>query len=326
LFVGGWLFVSSGNVSFGLIVAFLQYTERAFQPVRDIAERYTIFQAASTSAERVFGLLDQKSEILDPAEPKPLVEHPEKQEWAAVRFDKVVFGYNPEFPIIRDMSFKVEAGEKVAIVGATGAGKTSIVSLLGRNYDIQQGSITIGGVDIRSVAQKDLRHHLSLVLQDPVLFKGTIAENIRLGHPNLPEAEMIRAAHLVGADTFIEKLPGKYEHPLQERGSNISAGQRQLLSFARAIAYNPHAILILDEATSSVDTESEAIIQEALKKLLENRTAIIIAHRLSTIRDVDRVMVVERGRVVEMGTQEELIAQRGMYYQLYRNQVELVGS
>jgi ATP-binding cassette subfamily B protein len=353
LLVGGWLFINSGNVTFGLLVAFLQYTERAFQPIRDLAERYTAFQAASASSERIFGLLDQQSQVLDPENPKagpwtvdelkgqnktsrlssPTLSsdtrHLNHQSsivnpaWAEVRFDNVTFGYNPEFPIIRDMSFTIRAGEKVAIVGATGAGKTSLISLLGRNYDVQKGAVKIGGTDIREVTQKDLRHYLALVLQDPVMFKGTIADNIRLGRPDLSEAEMEEAARYVGAHEFIMKLPGGYNYALQEHGSNISAGQRQLLSFARALAYNPNAILILDEATSSVDTESEAIIQEALKKLLENRTALIIAHRLSTIQDVDRVFVLERGRLVESGTQAELLARRGYYFQLYRNQMAL---
>jgi ATP-binding cassette, subfamily B, multidrug efflux pump len=206
-------------------------------------------------------------------------------------------------------------------VGPTGAGKTSIVSLLGRHYDVQEGRITINGVDIRDVTQADLRRHLALVLQDPVLFKGTIADNIRLGNPELSAKAVREAARYVGADEFISRLPGGYDYMLQERGSNISAGQRQLISFARALAYNPHAILILDEATSSVDSESEAIIQAALKKLLQNRTALIIAHRLSTIRDVDRVLVIERGQLTETGTQEELLSQRGLYFQLYSHGV-----
>ncbi|NWJ47820.1 MAG: ABC transporter ATP-binding protein [Chloroflexi bacterium] len=327
ILVGGWLFTSGSTVTFGLLVAFLQYTERAFQPIRDLAERYTSFQAASTSSERIFGLMDMPKEVNDPVNPRPLVEDQRTlAQGLELRFEHVLFGYNPEFPVIKDMSFTIKPGEKIAIVGATGAGKTSIVSLLGRNYDIQQGSITIGGVDIREVTQEDLRQYLALVLQDPVLFKGTIAENIRLGNPHLTDAEMRHIAHQVGADAFIDSLPGGYDYALQERGANISAGQRQLLSFARAIAYNPNAILILDEATSSVDTESEAIIQDALRKLLEKRTALIIAHRLSTIRDVDRVIVVERGQIAEMGTQEELIEKRGIYFQLYRNQVELVGQ
>lgn len=345
LLVGGWLLVSNPNaITFGLLVAFYQYTERAFQPIRDLAERYTAFQAASASCERIFGLLDQSSEVVDPSHPRPLVSAESAPngatarplslqnflaapaDWASIRFDKVTFGYKPDFPVIKELSFNIEAGEKVAIVGATGAGKTSLISLLGRNYDIQQGRITIGGVDIREVSQADLRHHLALVLQDPVLFKGTIAENLRLGRSDLSQEDLEKVAGYVGAHDFIMRLPGGYEYMLQERGSNISAGQRQLLSFARALAYNPQAILILDEATSSVDTESEAQIQEALQKLLVGRTALIIAHRLSTIRDVDRVIVLDHGRVVEMGTQSDLISRHGIYFQLYRNQMALIES
>ncbi len=331
LLVAGWLYIQSGQITFGLIVAFLQYTERAFAPIRDLAEKYTSFQAASASCERIFGLLDQPSAIQDPAQPRPLVEADQKngpsgEGWAEVAFDKVIFGYNPDFPVLKEISFKVRAGEKVAIVGATGAGKTSITSLLGRNYEIQSGHITINGVDIRDVTQEDLRQHMALVLQEPVLFKGTIAENIRLGRPDLSDEAMREAAVYVGADSFIQQLPGKYAYELQERGTNLSAGQRQLLSFARALAYNPEGILILDEATSSVDSESEAIIQEALKKLLAGRTALIIAHRLSTIRDVDRIIVMEKGRIAEMGTQAELLRQGNLYYNLYLNQMSLVNK
>ena len=254
----------------------------------------------------------------------PLVEPGQQDsDWAEVRFDRVTFGYKPEHRVIKDVSFTIQPGEKVAIVGATGAGKTSLMGLLSRNYDIQDGAIRVNGVDVREVEQKDLRQHLALVLQDPLLFKGSIADNIRFGNPALTDEQVIQAARHVGADSFIEQLPGKYEYQLEERGSNISVGQRQLLSFARALAYNPHAILILDEATSSVDSESEAIIQEALKKLLENRTALIIAHRLSTIKDVDKVIVMDKGKVVEMGGQDELLAQRGWYYQLYRHQMSV---
>lgn len=332
LFGGGTLFIqnsnqagSTGVVTFGLLVAFLQYTERAFQPIRDLAERSMIFQAASASAERIFGLLDYQPEVTDPVQPQPLVED-NRQNWAEVRFDKVDFGYEAENPVLRDMSFKIRAGEKVAIVGPTGAGKTSLVSLLGRHYDVQSGRITIGGVDIRDVAQHDLRRHLALVLQDPVLLKGTVADNVRLGRSELSEEQIREACRYVGADSFIQELPGGYDYELQEGGTNLSAGQRQLISFARAIAYSPDAILILDEATSSVDTATETIIQKALEKLLKNRTALIIAHRLSTIRNVDRILVVERGRLVEQGNHQELLAKRGLYFQLCRNQLGVFDS
>ncbi|MBN9390736.1 MAG: ABC transporter ATP-binding protein [Chloroflexi bacterium] len=325
LLVAGWLFIQGGDITFGLIVAFLQYTERAFTPIRDLAEKYTSFQAASASCERIFGLLDQKAAILDPENPVELVK-PGKKDWAEVNFDKVVFGYNPEFPVIKGISFKVKPGEKIAIVGATGAGKTSITSLLGRNYEIQSGSIKVNNVDIRDVHQADLRQHLALVLQDPVLFKGTIADNIKLGRTDISDEALREAAEYVGADTFIKQLPGGYDYELQERGTNLSAGQRQLLSFARALVYNPDAILILDEATSSVDSQSEAIIQDALKKLLSGRTALIIAHRLSTVRDVDRIIVMERGHIAEMGTQAELLRMGKLYYNLYLNQMSLVNN
>ncbi len=335
LLLAGWLLSqqSQNQLTFGLLVAFLLYTERAFQPIRDLAERYTMFQAASTSCERIFGLLDQPLAVRDPVNPQTLEDiHPSAApdtrptfaNWGEVIFDKVIFGYDAAFPVLKEVSFKVQAGEKVAIVGATGAGKTSITSLLGRNYELQSGKICIEGLDIRDLTQQDLRHHLALVLQEPVIFKGTIADNIRLGRPDLSDQAMWEAATYVGADSFIRRLPGEYDYELQERGSNLSAGQRQLLSFARALAYNPQAILILDEATSSVDSESEAIIQAALKKLLAGRTALIIAHRLSTIRDVDRIIVMEQGKVAETGTQAELLSQRGLYYLLYQNQMSRV--
>ncbi|HEX2915678.1 MAG TPA: ABC transporter ATP-binding protein [Chloroflexia bacterium] len=325
LMVGGWLLMGKQGVTYGVLVAFLQYTDRTFQPIRDLAERYTLFQSASASCERIFGLLDQQSEIRDPEKPLPLVDATQaRSDWSEVSFEKVTFGYKPDHKVIKDVSFTIKPGEKVAIVGATGAGKSSLIGLLSRNYDVHEGKITVNGVDIRQVEQADLRQHLALVLQDPLLFKGTIADNIRFGNPNLTDQQVRQAARHVGADSFIENLPGGYDYPLEERGSNISVGQRQLLSFARALAYNPQAILILDEATSSVDSESEAVIQEALKKLLDNRTALIIAHRLSTIKDVDRVIVMDKGKVVEMGSQEELLARRGWYYQLYLHQMAMV--
>ncbi len=365
LFFGGWSILGHAGVTFGLLVAFQQYTDRAFAPIRDLAEKYTSFSAASISTERIFSLLAQPATLQDPPQPESLDEDTSiggamshknqgqsidgamshkmpssvlspspstnsgRQLVAAVNtpafrgdinFSHVNFSYNGENPVLQDVTFNIQAGQSVAIVGRTGAGKTSIISLLCRFYDIQAGTITLDGHDLREVAQQDLRRHIALVLQDPILFSGSIAANIRFGNEDLSIEAVQQAAQEVGADTFITRLPGGYDYQLRERGSNLSAGQRQLISFARAIAYNPNAILIMDEATANVDTESEAIIQAALQKLLVGRTSIIIAHRLSTIRNTDIVIVMEQGRVAEMGSQDELVAQRGLYYQLVRNQ------
>ena len=379
LFFGGWSILGHAGVTFGLLVAFQQYTDRAFAPIRDLAEKYTSFSAASISTERIFSLLAQPATLQDPAQPEsldapatelftsedaekgteegkvgteegilldiaPSMDYFDKSAGGAasnklspapfpliassavqtfrgnINFNHVNFSYNGENPVLQDVTFNIQAGQSVAIVGRTGAGKTSIISLLCRFYDIQAGTITLDGHDLREVAQQDLRRHIALVLQDPILFSGSIADNIRFGNEDLSIEAVQQAAQEVGADTFISKLPGGYDYQLRERGSNLSAGQRQLISFARAIAYNPNAILIMDEATANVDTESEAIIQTALQKLLVGRTSIIIAHRLSTIRNTDIVIVMEQGRVAEMGSQDELVAQRGLYYQLVRNQ------
>lgn len=318
LFFGGWGIISNIGITFGLLVAFQQYTDRAFTPIRDLAQNYTTFSAATVSTERIFSLLAQKPAIEDVPNPEKL---PEGREFkGAISFDHVNFSYDGEHPVLRDVSFHIKPGQNVAIVGRTGAGKTSIISLLCHFYDIQSGKITLDNHDIREVGQNDLRRHVSLVLQDPVMFSGTIADNIRFGNDDITMEQIKRASEQVGADTFINRLPGGYDYQLRERGSNLSAGQRQLISFARAIAYNPNAILIMDEATANVDTESEAIIQTALDKLLEGRTSIVIAHRLSTIKNADLVIVMEQGRIAEMGGQEELVAQRGFYYQLIRNQ------
>ena len=332
LFFGGWSILGNAGVTFGLLVAFQQYTDRAFAPIRDLAEKYTSFSAASISTERIFSLLAQPATLQDPAQPQSLDNNADiptaisrqTQPVSAFRgdinFSHVNFSYNGENPVLRDVTFNIKAGQSVAIVGRTGAGKTSIISLLCRFYDIQDGAIKLDSHDLRDLAQQDLRRHIALVLQDPVLFSGTIADNIRFGNEDISIEAVRQAAEGVGADTFITKLPGGYDYQLRERGSNLSAGQRQLISFARAIAYNPNAILIMDEATANVDTESEAVIQAALQKLLVGRTSIIIAHRLSTIRNTDIVIVMEQGRVAEMGSQDELVAQRGLYYQLVRNQ------
>jgi ATP-binding cassette, subfamily B, multidrug efflux pump len=300
----------------GMLVAFIQYTDQAFQPIRQIAERYNTLQGAMASSERVFGVLDTPEDILDPVEPRSLPK-PIRGE---IAFKDVVFGYNPGEPVLKGISFTIPAGQSVAVVGATGAGKTSLVSLMARFYDIQEGSITLDGVDIRELRQAELRRHVSAVPQDPVCFSGTIASNIRLHDESITDDQMRQAAEVSNAAAFIERLPGTYEYEVRERGTNLSVGQRQLLAFARAIAFNPEVLLILDEATSSVDTETEALMQTALDRLMHGRTSIVIAHRLSTIRGVDRILVLHRGKLVEDGSHEELLAKRGYYHRLYQLQ------
>ena len=308
--------VLAGWASLGVLVAFVGLTERAFQPIRNLAEKYNILQAAMASSERMFGILDTPEEIKDRSDPIALPEHVRGE----IKFQNVVFGYNPDEPVLKGISLTIPAGQAVAVVGATGAGKSSLVGLLARFYDIQKGSITLDGIDIRDVAQADLRRHVAAVPQDPVCFSGTIASNIRLHAEHISDEDMRRAAQVANAAPFIERLPGKYNYEVKERGSNLSVGQRQLLAFARAIAFNPNVILVLDEATSSVDTETEALIQAGVERLIQNRTSIVIAHRLSTIRHVDRIIVLHRGEVVEDGTHDELLARRGYYARLYQLQ------
>jgi ATP-binding cassette subfamily B multidrug efflux pump len=309
--------VLAGIISLGVLVAFFQYTDRTFQPIRDLADKYNIMQGAMASAERLFMLLDEQATVQDVPNPQPL-----GKVRGDITFDHVHFAYNPDEPVLRDVSFQIPAGTSVAIVGATGAGKTSIISLLNRFYDVQGGAIKLDGVDVRTVAQTQLRRHIGMVLQDPVLFSGTIAGNIRLREESISDEEVARAARFVNAARFIERLPGGYQYEVKERGSNLSVGQRQLLAFARAIAFNPEVLLVMDEATSSVDTETEALIQDALEKLMAHRTSIIIAHRLSTIRHVDRIIVLHKGRVVEEGTHDELMARGDFYYRLYQLQYQ----
>ncbi len=309
--------VLEGTITLGVLVAFFQYTDRAFQPIRDLAEKYNIMQAAMAAAERVFMLVDEQPSIVDPVDPKPL-----GKVVGDIEFRDVHFAYNPEEPVLKGINLKIPAGTSVAIVGATGAGKTSIISLLSRFYDVQQGQILLDGVDVRDVRQQVLRRNIGVVLQDPVLFSGTIARNIRLLDEDISDEEVVRAARFVNAAHFIERFEDGYEHEVKERGANLSVGQRQLLTFARAIAFNPSVLLVMDEATSSVDTETEALIQDALFKLMSGRTSIIIAHRLSTIKHVDRIIVLHKGEVVEDGTHEDLMARNGYYYRLYQLQYQ----
>lgn len=316
LLYGGGQGVLAGWATLGMLTAFVLYTERAFQPIRNLAERYTVLQAAMAAAERIFGVLDSPEEVRDPEHPVALPT-PVR---GAISFDNVVFGYDPDEPVLKGISLHIPAGQAVAIVGATGAGKSSLVGLIARFYDVQQGRITLDGVDIRQLRQRELRRHVAAVPQDPVCFSGTIASNIRLHNDAISDAHMRWAAETVNAASFIERLPGGYDHEVRERGANLSLGQRQLLAFARALAFNPAVLLVLDEATSSVDTATEALIQQALERMLRGRTSIIIAHRLSTIRHVDRIIVLHQGRVVEDGSHAALMARRGYYYRLYQLQ------
>lgn len=308
----------AGTISVGLVVAFVQYAQRFFEPIEDLAEKYNILQAAMASAERLFRLLDEPVEVEDP--PAPLRVDRVRGE---IEFRNVWFAYEsaPEHDwVLRDVSFHIRAGESVAFVGHTGAGKSSIINLITRFYDPQQGCVLVDGNDVRGWDQRDLRRHIGLVLQDVFLFAGTIEDNIRLGTSSITSEQVRRAAEFVNAARFIERIPGGYQAQVQERGSTLSGGQKQLIAFARAIAHNPEVLLVLDEATSSVDTDTEILIQDALGRVMRNRTSIIIAHRLSTIQHVDRILVIHKGRIAEEGTHRELLARAGIYTKLYHLQ------
>ncbi|MEW6061332.1 MAG: ABC transporter ATP-binding protein [Bacteroidota bacterium] len=300
-----------GTVTIGTVMAFLQFNEMFWRPIRDLSEKYNIMQTAMASSERIFKLLDNQSFIPEATHPIELTEVK-----GNIEFRNVWFAYNDEDWVLKNVSFTIEPGQTVAFVGHTGAGKTTIINLLSRFYDIQKGDIFIDGINIRNLSLNSLRKHIAVVLQDVFLFSGDIKGNINLGNEDISFEEIRRAAQVVGIDRFIESLPKKYDEEVKERGATLSVGQKQLLSFARALAFNPR-ILVLDEATSSVDTETELLIQSAIQKLLSHRTAIVIAHRLSTIQSADKIMVMHKGEIREMGTHQELLAMKGIYHKLY---------
>ena len=329
-FGGGWTI--QGTLTLGSLVAFLQYSQRFFRPISDMSEKFNVLQAAMASSERIFKLLDTEVRIESPAgskrgktplrpasDPGPTPKSARRATPGSIVFDDVSFAYNGTDYVLRNVSFEAKPGERVGIVGATGAGKSTLINLLLRFYDVTSGRILVDGVDIRSMDLQALRAKFSLVLQDVHLFSGTVASNIRLGNTDISDDAVRDAAAAVHAAAFIERLPNQYGQAVAERGATLSVGQKQLLSFARALAFDPE-ILILDEATSSVDTETELTIRDALKVLMAGRTTLAIAHRLSTIQDMDNILVLHRGELRESGTHQELLAGRGIYYKLYQLQ------
>lgn len=301
------------DVSFGTITAFIMFINLFFRPIRQLADRFNTLQMGIVSTDRIIKLLDSNEFTVNDGTLVP------KTLRGDVNFDNVWFAYNDEDWVLRDISFRVNAGETVAFVGATGAGKSSIINLLSRFYDINKGEITIDGIDVHQYELGELRRNIGVVLQDVFLFSDTIANNITLGDERISREKMVEAAKLVGVHDFIERLPGGYDYNVQERGATLSVGQRQLISFVRAMVQDPK-IIVLDEATSSVDTETEEMIQDAIDKLMKGRTAIVIAHRLSTIQKADNIIVVDKGRIVEQGTHDELLQQAGAYANLYQMQ------
>lgn len=302
------------SISVGVIISFIQYTEMFFRPIRDLSEKYNILQTAMASSERIFELLDTKPQIVDsekPVGPKNLKGN--------IEFKNVWFAYNNEDYVLKNINLNIKEGERVAFVGATGAGKSTIINLISRFYDVAKGEILIDGIDVRNYRQQDLRKNIGVVLQDVFLFSGNIGKNISLGHEDISDKDIYEAIKNTGLNNFVQSLPEKIYHPVNERGTTLSVGQKQLISFARALAYNPK-VLILDEATSSVDTETEILIQEAIQKLIAGRTSIIIAHRLSTIQSCDNIIVLHKGEIKESGTHQELIERGGLYYKLYQLQ------
>ncbi len=313
LSTGGFLLLNDSDlISLGVLIAFLTYIRNFFRPLGSLSDKAGMFQMAMAAAERVFAIMDIPEEIPDPEEPLAPA-HIEGE----IEFRNVWFAYEHENWVIQNLSFEVKPGEIIAVVGATGAGKTTIINLIGRFYDIQRGAVKIDGKDVRAFRKSDLRQRLGYVFQDPFIFAGTVAENISLLNPDLSRDNLIAAAKTVNAHGFISEMPDGYDTVLNERGEGLSLGQKQLLSMARTLAQNPELLFVLDEATASVDTATEVLIQDALGKLMENRTSIVIAHRLSTIRHATRILVLRHGELVDEGTHDELMRRRGYYRQLY---------
>ncbi len=307
--------VLDDSLTLGTLVAFLQYMQRFYWPIRDLSQRYTTMQQAMASSERIFGVLDSPEEITDAEDAAELAAIKGK-----IEFRNVWFAYDAENWVLRDVSFVIQPGEKLAVVGATGAGKSTLMSLLNRFYDIQRGEILVDDVPIKRLRQRSLRRQVGLVLQDPFVFTDTIEENIRMRDASISLEAVHAAARLVGAESFILRTPDAYASVLAERGANLSTGQKQLIALARVTAFNPGVVIVLDEATASIDPETEATIQRSIRQVMQGRTSIIIAHRLNTIRDVDRIIVLQHGRLVEEGTHAALLAQRGTYFSLYELQ------
>ncbi|SMO78583.1 ABC transporter ATP-binding protein [Fodinibius sediminis] len=303
------------QVTFGILLAFVQYVRDFFRPIRGLSEKFNTLQSALASSERIFDVLDTPNEVTDPETPRHI-----DQPRGHIRFDEVSFGYNEQETVLDDVSFEAQPGETIAIVGATGAGKSTIINLLMRFYDIDKGKIFLDGVDIRELTLEELRSNFALVLQENALFSGTIMDNITLGNPEISEEKVIKTARSVEADRFINKLPGGFNFELSERGASLSMGQRQLICFIRAMVYDP-TILVLDEATSNIDSETEDIVNRVCDQLMEDRTSIVIAHRLSTIHEADQILVMHKGKIREKGTHGELLQkEKGIYRKLYELQ------
>jgi ATP-binding cassette subfamily B protein len=312
----GFKEVLDGSLSLGVIISFMMYLNMLFRPIRELADKFNTLQMGMVSSERIFQVLDTQEQTPNEGTIKDVIIK------GSIDFENVLFAYNDEQYVLNDISFRVEEGKTLAIVGATGAGKSSIINLINRFYEINSGNIKIDGRDIREYELSFLRSQIATVLQDVFLFSDTIEENIRMKNPNISREEIISAAKDVGAHDFIMNLPGNYDYNVMERGATLSVGQAQLISFIRALVYKP-CILVLDEATSSVDTETELLIQQAIQKLMKGRTSIVIAHRLSTIQNADQIMVLDKGRIVEKGKHQELLKLNGAYKKLYELQYQV---